>query len=80
MIVISDRADFFGSATLVAVTVTVVFEVTAGAWKRPLLEIVPPEAVHVTAVFVVLATDAVRGNVPEEVSMASAGVTVTQVR
>jgi len=41
-------AFFVVSATLVAVTVTFVLVVTAGAVKRPLLETVPPVEVQVT--------------------------------
>lgn len=42
-------ADFAGFATLVAVTVTEVPVVVAGAVNRPFAEIVPPDTVHVTA-------------------------------
>jgi len=45
-------ADFVVSAWLVAVTVTVVVDVTEGAVKTPVVEIVPAEAAQVTAVFV----------------------------
>jgi hypothetical protein len=45
-------ADFVGSAWLVAVTVTVVASLTAGAVNCPPLEIVPADAVHATPVFV----------------------------
>jgi hypothetical protein len=47
-----DDADFVVSAWLVAVTVAVVVEVTEGAVKSPVLEMVPAEALQVTAVFV----------------------------
>ncbi len=43
------EADFAGFATLVAVTVTEVPVVVAGAVNRPFPEIVPADAVHVTA-------------------------------
>jgi len=45
-------ADFVASAWLVAVRVRAVVEVTEGAVKTPVVEIVPAEAVQVTAVFV----------------------------
>jgi hypothetical protein len=47
--VIVDRAYLVGSATLVAVTVAVAVVVTLRAVNNPLLEIVPPSAVQVTA-------------------------------
>ena len=47
------------SATLVAVMVAVVEELTLGAVNIPPLETVPPVAVQVTAVFEVLLTVAV---------------------
>ena len=43
------RAYLVGSATLVAVTVAVAVVETLRAVNNPLLEIVPPSAVHVTA-------------------------------
>jgi hypothetical protein len=43
-------AAFVGSATLVAVILTVVFAVTTGAVNSPLLEILPAVHVQVTAV------------------------------
>jgi hypothetical protein len=46
-------AFFVLSAALVAVTVTVVLLVTFGAVNKPLLEMVPAVAVHLTAVLVV---------------------------
>jgi hypothetical protein len=55
-------ADFVVSAALVAVTVTELEpETVAGAVYSPLAEIVPIDgfSVHVTAVFPVLATEAV---------------------
>ena len=45
-------------AALVAVTVTLVLLLTLGAVKSPLLEIVPAEADHVTAVLLVPCTAA----------------------
>ena len=52
-------ADFVASAWLVAVRVRAVVEVTEGAVKTPVVEIVPAEAVQVTAVFVEPVTIAV---------------------
>ena len=43
-------ADFVGSATLVAVMLTVVFCVTFGEVNMPPPEIIPAVAVHVTCV------------------------------
>jgi hypothetical protein len=51
-------ADFVESATLVAVTMAVVFDVTAGAVYRPLADIVPFEVVQITAVFQARLTEA----------------------
>jgi hypothetical protein len=51
-------ADFVESAALVAVSVAVVLEVTAGAVYRPLLDTVPLEAVQFTPLLEVLVTDA----------------------
>ena len=48
-------ADLVESASLVAVTTTEVFAVTLGAVNKPLVEIVPCEAVQIAAVFEVLA-------------------------
>ena len=48
-----DVATTLLSATLVAVTVTLLEEVTEGAVNRPLLEIVPALARQVTAVLLV---------------------------
>src|SRR5664279_4142650 len=48
-----ELAYFEGSAWLVAVTVALVWEVTAGAVKRPPGVIVPPLADQLTAVFAV---------------------------
>ena len=52
-------ADLVESATLVAVTVTFVLAVTAGAVNKPALVMLPEDAVHVTAVLVALLTVAV---------------------
>ncbi len=57
-------ADLVGSATLVALTVTVVFAVTVGAVNSPELEIVPAEADQITEVFVIPVTVAVNCLVP----------------
>jgi hypothetical protein len=65
------------SATLVAVTVAFVLTVTVGAWYRPLLEILPLEADHVTATLDVLLTRAVNCRVPADGTEAVAGETVT---
>ncbi len=54
-------AFFVVSAALVAVTVTAVLLDTLGAVNNPLLEIVPELADHVTAVFVVPCTVALKG-------------------
>jgi hypothetical protein len=69
-----DNADFVVSAWLVAVTVAVVVEVTEGAVKSPVLEMVPAEAVHVTAVFVEPLTVAVNCWVLPADSVALVGV------
>jgi len=66
-----------GSATLVAVTVAVVAAVTVGAVNIPLLLIVPPLAVQVTAVFEVFLTVAVNCCVPAEVMLDEVGETAT---
>jgi hypothetical protein len=57
--VIAACADFVVSATLVAVTIALVFEVTVGAVNSPLLDTDPALAVHVTAWFAVLLTKTV---------------------
>jgi hypothetical protein len=49
-------ADLLGSAVLVTTTVALVLLVTVGAVNIPVLEIEPPFADHVTAVFVVFET------------------------
>jgi hypothetical protein len=51
-------ADLVESATLVAVSTTLVFDVTVGAVKSPLEETLPDETVQVTAVSDVPVTDA----------------------
>jgi hypothetical protein len=51
-------ADFVESATLVAVRIAVVFEVTAGAVYKPLPDTFPMDAVQFTPVLEVLVTEA----------------------
>jgi len=75
--VIVDREYWLGSATLVAVTLAVVVAVTLAAVNNPLLEIVPPVADQVTAVFDVLPTVAENCCVPPEGTLALLGETVT---
>jgi hypothetical protein len=78
-------ADFVGSATLVAVTETVVVVVTLGAVNMPWPEIVPFVADQVTPLRLVLVTVALKGCVSREFKVAlvglidtlTAGVTVT---
>jgi hypothetical protein len=70
-------ADFVESATLVAVTVTVLSAVTVGAVKSPALVIVPAVAVHVTPVFPVFSTCAVNCCMAPELTVAVVGETVT---
>src|SRR5437773_1634259 len=67
------EADLLASAALVAVTVTVVLAPTAGAEKRPELEIDPAVADQATAVLVEPVTVAVNCFVPAEVTEAEAG-------
>jgi uncharacterized iron-regulated membrane protein len=57
----------------VAVTVTVVVEVTDGAVKSPVLEMVPAEADQVTAVFVEPLTVAVYCSLEPEETVAPVG-------
>ena len=64
-------------AWLVALTVTVVFEVTVGAVNSPDVEIDPALADHVTAVFVEPLTDAVNCWVPPEVTVVLEGEIAT---
>ncbi len=75
LIVTVERADLVVSATLVAVMVAVVAEVTPPAVNIPLLEIVPPVALHVTAVLEVLLTEAVNCWVPPEIRAEEVGET-----
>ena len=75
--VTEEWADLVASATLVAVTVAVVAELTPGAVNMPLLEIVPPVAVQVTAVFEVFLTVAVNCWLPAESRLDEVGETAT---
>ena len=77
LMVSEEWADLVVSATLVAVTVALVDEVTLGAVNSPLLEMVPPLAVQVTAVFEVLLTVAVNCWVPPEIRVDEVGETAT---
>lgn len=70
-------AETVGSATLVAVTDTVVSVLTVGAVNKPALEIDPRVADHFTARFVVLVTLAVNCCVRVEGMLADVGVTYT---
>ena len=65
------------SATLVAVTVTVVPEPTPAKDKSPVLEMVPELALHVTEVFVVFTTVAVNCSVKPDGTDAVFGETLT---
>jgi hypothetical protein len=70
--------DFAGSATLVAVIVAE--PVFAGAVKTPAVEIVPFDAVQVTAVFVTVpCTAALKESVPLTATLAVLGETVTEL-
>lgn len=72
------ESDLEGSATLVAVTVSV--PALAGALYDPELLMVPSEALQVTVLFVVVpATLAVNGSVPDVIDDAVPGDTVTEV-
>jgi hypothetical protein len=72
MIVTDAEADFIGSAALVAVMVAL--PVVAGAVKTPAEEIVPAEAVHVTAVFVMVpCIDAMKGTEPPAATLTEFG-------
>jgi hypothetical protein len=51
-------ADLLESATLVAVTTAVVFDVTPGAVNKPLLETVPLDALQLTPVLELFVTTA----------------------
>jgi hypothetical protein len=64
------------SAALAAVTVTIVEEVTVGATKRPLLEIVPLLACQVTAVLLVEVKVAENCCFPPEEMVAVSGATL----
>ena len=75
--VTEECADLVVSATLVAVMVAVVEEFTLGAVNIPALEIVPPVADQVTAVFEVLLTVAVNCWLPAEVRLDEVGDTDT---
>ena len=75
--VTEERANLVASATLVAVMVAVVDAVTLGAVNIPPLLIVPPLAVHTTAVFEVFATVAVNCWVPSERMLDEVGETAT---
>jgi len=55
------ESETFGSATLVAVTETVVIVLTVGAVNNPLLEIDPFVADHVTPFLTVPVTVALKG-------------------
>ena len=71
-------ADLVGSATLVAVTENVVVLETVGAVKRPAVEIVPPLAVHLTAVLVLPVTASVNCLLPPELTVVVVGEMVTE--
>lgn len=73
-----DDADFVWSAWLVAVTVTLVVEVLEGAVNRPVLVMVPAEAVQLTAVFVEPSTYAVNCWVLADDTVALVGVIDTE--
>lgn len=70
-------ADWVGSATLVAVTETIVSAFTVGAVNRPALESDPFVADHFTARSLVLVTFAVNCCFSVEGTLAVAGVTYT---
>ena len=72
-------ADFVGSEMLVAVTVTVVSEVTLGAVNKPLAFIVPAVDDQVTDLSAELLTDAVNCSEPPEEMVAVGGVTETAI-
>src|SRR5437879_7678763 len=77
-IMTEEEADLVASAALVAVTVTVVLVLTAGAVKSPELEIVPAVADQVTAVLVEPVTVAVNCWVPAEATEALVGDVETE--
>jgi len=64
------------SATLVAVTMAVEGELTVGAVNTPLLVMVPPVALQLTAVFDVFLTVAVNCWLPAEIRLDELGETV----
>ena len=66
-------ADLVGSAMLVTVTVIVVVLVTEGAAKRPVVETVPPLAVHLAPVLVLPDTVSVNCLAPPELTVAVVG-------
>jgi len=70
-------ADFVVSATLVALTVPVVFAVTVGAVNKPVLETFPIVADQVTDVFVAFETVAVNCRAPPDIIVADVGEIVT---
>jgi len=72
-------ADWVGSATLFAVTETVVSAFTCGAVNKPALEIEPCVADQVTARLVVLTTFAVNSWVRPEGRLAVVGVMYTWI-
>ena len=73
------RALLVGSATLVAVTVTLAGDAALGAVNRPLEEIVPVEASQVTAGFEALLTVAENCWVPPGATLACVGVIETEI-
>jgi hypothetical protein len=72
-------AFFVESATLVAVTVTLVLLVTVGAVNRPLDETVPALELQVTAVLVEPLTAALNCREPAEATLALPGEIVTLI-
>ncbi len=70
-------AYFVGSATLVALTVTVVFVVTVGALNKPELLTVPAVADQVTAVLLLFVTWAENCWLPPDATVAVVGETET---
>ena len=70
-------ADLVRSATLVAVMVAFVDELTLGAVNTPSVEIVPPFALQLTPVFEVLLTVAANRWLPPDGRLDEVGETVT---
>ena len=68
---------FVGSATLVALTVTVVLAETVGAVNNPELDMLPAVADQVTEVLVEPVTVAVNGCVPPDATVAEVGAIAT---